>query len=79
MTRFLAALPLIAMLPLCAHAQQTTAAQNKVDARAKKDWFKQTKCRSLYSMADCFGYKAKPAATGTTGASGAAGATGATG
>jgi len=44
--------------------QQETAAQNKVDARAKKDWFKQTKCRTLYSMADCFGYKAKP--TGAT-------------
>jgi foldase protein PrsA len=64
--------------------QQTTAAQNKVDAAAKKDWFKKTKCRAVYSMADCYGYKAPPASTtGATGATGSTapstGATGSTG
>jgi hypothetical protein len=37
---------------------QATAAQTAVDAHAKKDWFKQTTCRSPYAMADCSGYKA---------------------
>jgi foldase protein PrsA len=45
--------------------QQTTAAQTKVDAAAKKNWLKQTKCRTAYAMADCNGYKA-PKATTTT-------------
>jgi foldase protein PrsA len=58
--------------------QQSTAAQTKVDAAAKKAWFKQTKCRSVYSMADCYGYKAPTSTTGASGATGATG-TGATG
>jgi foldase protein PrsA len=40
--------------------QLQTAAQTKVDAHAKKNWFKQTQCRAVYSMADCKGYKAPP-------------------
>jgi foldase protein PrsA len=40
--------------------QQQTTAQTKLDARAKKDWFKKTTCRKAYSMADCVGYKAPP-------------------
>jgi foldase protein PrsA len=43
--------------------QQQQTAQTKVDAHAKKNWFKQTKCRAVYSMADCTGFKAKPAPT----------------
>jgi foldase protein PrsA len=43
--------------------EQQTAAQTKLDARAKKDWFKKTTCRKVYSMADCFGYKAPPTTT----------------
>jgi foldase protein PrsA len=60
--------------------QQTSAAQTKVDAAAKKLWFKQTKCRKLYSMADCVGYKAPKATTSTAPPqSGASGATGSSG
>jgi foldase protein PrsA len=44
--------------------QQQSAAQTAVDAHAKKDWFKQTTCRSLYAMADCSGYKAPKTSTG---------------
>jgi foldase protein PrsA len=43
--------------------QQQSAAQTAVDAHAKKDWFKQTTCRSLYAMADCSGYKAPKTST----------------
>jgi foldase protein PrsA len=46
--------------------QQSTSAQTKVDAHAKGNWFKQTKCRAEYAMADCFGFKAKPTATTPT-------------
>jgi foldase protein PrsA len=45
--------------------EQQTAAQTKLDARAKKDWFKKTTCRKAYAMADCFGYKAPKAAATT--------------
>jgi foldase protein PrsA len=47
-----------------------TAAATAVEDHAKKDWMTQTKCRSLYSMADCEGYKA-PKASATTGAAAA--------
>jgi foldase protein PrsA len=67
--------------------QQETTAQTKVDALVKASFFKKTTCRKLFSMADCFGYKAPKAAasatpttaTPTTGATGAAGTTGSTG
>jgi parvulin-like peptidyl-prolyl isomerase len=52
-------------------SQQQTAAQNAVDAQAKKNWLKQTKCRSAYAMADCAGYKA-PKTTSTTATTGTA-------
>jgi foldase protein PrsA len=60
--------------------QLTTAAQNAVDAHAKKDWLSKTTCRSLYAMADCSGYKAPKTSTtssaaGATTPAGAAGAT----
>ncbi len=58
-------------------SQAQTAATNAVEAQAKKDWLKKTTCRSLYSMADCNGYKA-PKATAVSGAAGATGASGAT-
>jgi foldase protein PrsA len=48
--------------------QQRTSAQTTVDAIAKKHYLSQTTCRSGYAMADCSGYKAPKAATGTTGA-----------
>jgi foldase protein PrsA len=51
-------------------SKQQTAAQNAVDAQAKKNWLKQTKCRSAYAMADCAGYKAPKTSTSTTGAAG---------
>jgi foldase protein PrsA len=59
--------------------QQSSAAQTKVDAAAKKDWFKKTTCRKAYSMADCVGYKAPKATTTTPTAPPASGATGASG
>jgi foldase protein PrsA len=46
--------------------QQQTAAQTAVDAHAKKSWFKQTTCRSLYAMVDCSGYKAPTTSTSST-------------
>ena len=55
-----------------------TQAQAAVDSHAKKDWLKQTSCRSLYAMADCSGYKA-PKTSSTAGAAGSAGASGAAG
>jgi len=48
--------------------QQQTNAQTAVDNTAKKHWLSQTSCRSGYAMADCSGFKAPKAATGTTGA-----------
>ena len=48
--------------------QQQTNAQTAVDNLAKKHWLSQTTCRSGYVIADCTGYKAPKAATGTTGA-----------
>jgi len=44
-------------------SQSQSTAQTAVNTQAKSDWFKQTKCRSLYAMADCFGYKAPPASS----------------
>jgi foldase protein PrsA len=52
-------------------SQLTTDAQTAVDNHAKKDWLKQTTCRSLYAMADCSGYKAPKTSTSSS----AAGAT----
>jgi foldase protein PrsA len=46
-------------------SQAQSAAQSAVDNRAKKEWLKQTKCRSAYAMADCSGYKAPKGATPT--------------
>jgi foldase protein PrsA len=43
--------------------QTQTKAQTAVDAKAKKDWLSQTKCRSQYAMADCSGYKAPKASS----------------
>jgi foldase protein PrsA len=45
--------------------QLQTAAENAVTNQAKKDWLAKTKCRPLYSMADCAGYKAPKATTST--------------
>jgi foldase protein PrsA len=45
--------------------QSQTKAQTAVDSKAKKDWLSKTKCRSLYAMADCSGFKA-PKTTPTT-------------
>jgi foldase protein PrsA len=59
--------------------QQQSAGQTKVDAAAKKEWFKQTKCRKAYSMADCFGYKAPKTTTSSTAAPPTSGATGSSG
>jgi foldase protein PrsA len=63
-------------------SQLSTTAQTAVDAHAKKDWLKQTTCRTVYAMADCDGYKAPKTPTATTaapGATGTAAAPGATG
>jgi len=48
--------------------QKQTAAQNAVDAQAKKDWFDQTTCRAEYAMADCKGYKAPKTSSTSSGA-----------
>jgi foldase protein PrsA len=48
--------------------QNQTAAQNAVDAHAKKDWFNQTTCRAQYAMADCKGYKAPKTSSTSTAA-----------
>ena len=50
--------------------QLQTAAQTAVTKHAKKDWGAQTKCRPLYMVADCNGYKA-PKTTGIAGGAGA--------
>jgi foldase protein PrsA len=60
--------------------QLQTAAENAVDAHAKKDWLSKTTCRAEYAMADCKGYKAPKTSTtssaaAATGATSAAGAT----
>ena len=44
-------------------SQQQTAAENKVNAQAKKLYGSQTLCRDLYSMADCHGYTAPKTTT----------------
>jgi foldase protein PrsA len=49
-------------------SQLSTAAATAVNNRAKKDWFKQTTCRSLYAMADCSGYKAPKTTTSSSAA-----------
>jgi foldase protein PrsA len=49
------ATPLIRQL---LQGQSQTSAQNAVDSQAKKQWLKQTTCRTAYAMADCKGYKA---------------------
>ena len=46
--------------------QSQTAAQNAVDAQAKKLWLHQTTCRSDFAMADCTGFKAPKASTAVT-------------
>jgi foldase protein PrsA len=46
--------------------EQQNNAQMKLDARAKKEFFKQTKCRKAYAMADCAGYKPPPPPKTTT-------------
>jgi foldase protein PrsA len=46
--------------------QNQTAAQNAVDAQAKKLWLHQTTCRSDFAMADCTGYKAPKTSTAAT-------------
>jgi foldase protein PrsA len=49
--------------------QRQQAAQTKVDAAVKKQWFKKTVCRSAYWMSDCGGTKKpKTASTATTSA-----------
>lgn len=45
-------------------SQAQSAAQTAVQTHAMKAWLKQTKCRPLYAMADCSGYKAPPASLG---------------
>jgi foldase protein PrsA len=45
--------------------EQQNNAQTKLDARAKKEYLKQTKCRKAYAMADCSGYKPPPAPSTT--------------
>ncbi len=50
-----------AMIKQTLVSQAQSAAQTAVQNHAMKKWLKQTKCRSLYAMADCSGYKAPPA------------------
>jgi foldase protein PrsA len=67
-------------------SQYQSAAATAVDSAAKKNWGKQTNCRSAYAMADCAGYKApktstspvsptQPPPSGQTGATGSSTAT----
>jgi len=42
------------------------AAQQAIDNRARKDWLRQTQCRSAYLMADCSGYKAPRASSSSS-------------
>jgi foldase protein PrsA len=51
---------------------ESTAGQTKVDAEVKAAWFKKTKCRALYSMDDCYGYKAPKTTTSSAATTGAA-------
>jgi foldase protein PrsA len=55
--------------------QLQTAAQNAVDAHAKKDWLSKTTCRSEYAMADCKGYKAPKTTSSAAAGTAASGAT----
>jgi foldase protein PrsA len=48
--------------------QRQTAAQNAIDAQAKKDWLSKTTCRAQYAMADCKGYKAPKTSSTSTAA-----------
>jgi hypothetical protein len=50
-------------------SQGQTAAANLVDKQAKKNWGKQTLCRTTFSMADCSGYKAPKTTSTATGSS----------
>ena len=54
--------------------QLQTAAQTAVNSAAKKNWLSKTRCKGLYAMADCSGYKAPPSAAGAAGAPGSSGA-----
>ncbi|HET9720297.1 MAG TPA: peptidyl-prolyl cis-trans isomerase [Solirubrobacteraceae bacterium] len=64
-------------------SQYQTAAATAVDTAAKRNWGKQTNCRSGYAMADCAGYKppktstspVSPSPSGATGATGSSTAT----
>jgi foldase protein PrsA len=51
--------------------QARQAAQRTVDNRARKEYLKQTKCLSAYSMNDCSGYKPPKGGTGPQSPSGA--------
>ncbi len=64
------ATPLIRQL---LQSTQQQNAQSALDKQVKKDWQRQTKCRSAYAMADCSGYKAPKSSSSA--ASGAAGTT----
>jgi foldase protein PrsA len=57
-----------ALIKQTLNTQKQTAAQNAVDAHAKKDWFNQTTCRAEYAMADCKGYKAPKTSSTSTAA-----------
>jgi parvulin-like peptidyl-prolyl isomerase len=46
--------------------QVTASAQAAVDSHARKDWLKQTTCKSTYGMVDCNGYKAPKSAAGAS-------------
>jgi foldase protein PrsA len=46
--------------------QSQTAAETKVNAKAKKEWGSQTLCRATYSIPDCHGYKAPKTTTTST-------------
>ncbi len=48
-------------------AQEQSAAQNAVDNVAKSHWLKRTKCRSVYAMNDCSGYRTPKGSTTSTG------------
>jgi foldase protein PrsA len=59
-----------ALIKQTLQTQLTTRAQQAVDAQAKKNWLSKTKCKAVYAMADCAGYKAPKtsASSSTTGA-----------
>jgi foldase protein PrsA len=47
-------------------SQLQTSSANAVTNQAKKSWLSQTKCRALYAMAYCSGYKAPKSSSSTT-------------